>query len=344
MDQETVETKTETTATKRPRRFIPDWYAFLRVERDASPEAIAARIAALKKLYHPVRFKAPEDDFFPAAKHRYRMLNRAAAKLSDPARRAEYDALLRRWNGSISHTGRMPIDTTVRHFAVLWLVNVQYSVALTHVIDAANKGATLDGLDLAAARTAAWSESPTPQEAETYKRALAAHIWHGVITEAQLWTHMGVQKRGIDLLLPTADENTYLMLVVAELHATRAIASRAIAVLVLDIESMQLDEGLDADTRQKVAEATPAKMRTMQENILKRYDRYARKIRSVATATAELVMEHKEFGEYLATRAEAMPVAATEEVAPTAVVPEASAPEQIPDTEVEAPLGEEPES
>jgi molecular chaperone DnaJ len=63
-----------------------DYYAVLGVPRDASPPAIKDAFRALALKYHPDRNKAP------AAEARFKLIAEAYAVLSDPKKRAEYDA------------------------------------------------------------------------------------------------------------------------------------------------------------------------------------------------------------------------------------------------------------
>jgi hypothetical protein len=66
------------------------WYAILEVSERASPEVIRAAWRSLIQRHHPDRNPAP------AAAERARLVNDAYQLLSDPARRAAYDAELAR--------------------------------------------------------------------------------------------------------------------------------------------------------------------------------------------------------------------------------------------------------
>lgn len=69
-----------------------DCYRTLQVTRDAEPEVIEKAYRALSLKYHPDTSRLPE----ARATRRMQELNDAYAVLSDPARRARYDATLPR--------------------------------------------------------------------------------------------------------------------------------------------------------------------------------------------------------------------------------------------------------
>ncbi len=64
-----------------------DYYAILGVPRNATPEEIKEAYRRLAKEYHPDKNPSPE------AEERLKLVNEAYQVLSDPAKRAEYDAL-----------------------------------------------------------------------------------------------------------------------------------------------------------------------------------------------------------------------------------------------------------
>jgi uncharacterized membrane protein YsdA (DUF1294 family) len=64
-----------------------DYYAILGVPRNATPEEIKEAYRRLAKMYHPDKNPSPE------AEERFKLINEAYQVLSDPAKRAEYDAL-----------------------------------------------------------------------------------------------------------------------------------------------------------------------------------------------------------------------------------------------------------
>ncbi len=69
---------------------MKDYYEILQVSPNAEPEVIAVAYKRLARKYHP------DADASPDATERMRKLNEAYEVLSDPAKRAEYDALLGR--------------------------------------------------------------------------------------------------------------------------------------------------------------------------------------------------------------------------------------------------------
>ncbi len=73
---------------------VPDYYAVLGVDRDASAEEIKKAFRRLTKEWHPDRH--PDDD---AARERYTVINQAYSALSDPTSRAKYDAQRLRQTG-----------------------------------------------------------------------------------------------------------------------------------------------------------------------------------------------------------------------------------------------------
>jgi curved DNA-binding protein CbpA len=66
---------------------LKDHYAILGVPRNATPEEIKEAYRRLAKEYHPDKNPSPE------AEERFKLINEAYQVLSDPAKRAEYDAL-----------------------------------------------------------------------------------------------------------------------------------------------------------------------------------------------------------------------------------------------------------
>jgi uncharacterized membrane protein YsdA (DUF1294 family) len=66
---------------------LKDYYAILGVPRNATPEEIKEAYWRLAKEYHPDKNPSPE------AEERFKLVNEAYQVLSDPAKRAEYDAL-----------------------------------------------------------------------------------------------------------------------------------------------------------------------------------------------------------------------------------------------------------
>jgi hypothetical protein len=66
---------------------LKDYYAILGVPRNATPEEIKEAYWRLAKEYHPDKNPSPE------AEERFKLVNEAYQVLSDPAKRAEYDAI-----------------------------------------------------------------------------------------------------------------------------------------------------------------------------------------------------------------------------------------------------------
>jgi curved DNA-binding protein CbpA len=66
---------------------LKDYYAILGVPRNATPEEIKEAYRRLAKEYHPDKNSSRE------AEERFKLVNEAYQVLSDPAKRAEYDAL-----------------------------------------------------------------------------------------------------------------------------------------------------------------------------------------------------------------------------------------------------------
>jgi curved DNA-binding protein CbpA len=64
-----------------------DYYAILGVPRDATQEQIKEAYRRLVKIYHPDR------NPFPEAEEMFKLINEAYHVLSDPAKKAEYNAL-----------------------------------------------------------------------------------------------------------------------------------------------------------------------------------------------------------------------------------------------------------
>jgi curved DNA-binding protein CbpA len=91
---------TELDATREQRRV--DLYAILQISAAATPEVVQAAYRALARSYHPDVNPSPE------AIRQMRQLNAAYSVLSDPARRAQYDARRKR----PGRAGGMPASIT----------------------------------------------------------------------------------------------------------------------------------------------------------------------------------------------------------------------------------------
>lgn len=99
---------------------MSDHYRTLQVREDACPEVISAAYRALAKKRHP------DASPYPQATQWMRALNEAHETLSDPVRRAQYDArrasdrptLLMPWG---KHAGTPVADLPRSYLA--WLVN-----------------------------------------------------------------------------------------------------------------------------------------------------------------------------------------------------------------------------
>jgi curved DNA-binding protein CbpA len=68
---------------------LPDYYAILGVVRAAGPKEIHRAYRQLARLHHP------DVSTVRGAAERFKEINEAHAVLSDPKKRADYDALLR---------------------------------------------------------------------------------------------------------------------------------------------------------------------------------------------------------------------------------------------------------
>jgi curved DNA-binding protein CbpA len=66
---------------------LKDYYAILGVPRNATPEEIKEAYWRLAKEYHPDKTPSPE------AEERFKHVNEAYHVLTDPAKKAEYNAL-----------------------------------------------------------------------------------------------------------------------------------------------------------------------------------------------------------------------------------------------------------
>src|SRR5215217_7185382 len=69
-----------------------DYYETLQVHPRADAEAIKAAYARLRELYDPNRLDGAADELVSLARAKRDVIERAYAVLSDPARRAAYDA------------------------------------------------------------------------------------------------------------------------------------------------------------------------------------------------------------------------------------------------------------
>src|SRR6185503_6987719 len=78
-----------------------DYYEVLGVPRDASPEQIKKAYRQLARKHHPDLKSAGERE---QAAERFKEINEANEVLSDPEKRAKYDALGDRWKNGADFT------------------------------------------------------------------------------------------------------------------------------------------------------------------------------------------------------------------------------------------------
>ena len=85
--------------------YLVDWYAFFGIERDADLESIKATCRRLIGLYHPDKYAHLAPEFAKQAERKQTLINEGQAILTDPEKRAAYDAQLASWDGPLSRDG-----------------------------------------------------------------------------------------------------------------------------------------------------------------------------------------------------------------------------------------------
>lgn len=129
--------------SRRPAGRAPDPYRLLQVSPNASDEVIRAAYRALARRSHPD--VSPTGD---AGGRRMQALNAAYALLSDPARRADYDAQHRRAvvrvPTDVRTERRVEVRRTTRPSAVMVGITL---VVITVILSILAVSAVIEGLD-----------------------------------------------------------------------------------------------------------------------------------------------------------------------------------------------------
>ena len=85
--------------------YLIDFYAILKVERDADAETIHGTYRKMARAYHTDQYQSLAPELKAQADQKMAVLNLAIEILLDPQKRQEYDAQLSEWKGPLSKTG-----------------------------------------------------------------------------------------------------------------------------------------------------------------------------------------------------------------------------------------------
>jgi len=85
--------------------YIVDLYAVVGAEKDVESAELKSLLNERTREYHPDRLEGLAPEFQSRGERMAILLNRARNILLDPQRRAEYDAILKEWDGPISDNG-----------------------------------------------------------------------------------------------------------------------------------------------------------------------------------------------------------------------------------------------
>ncbi|MBI4175445.1 DnaJ domain-containing protein [Candidatus Berkelbacteria bacterium] len=89
--------------------FLYDFYAFLKLPRDADVDTITRKWRELNQLYHPDKYAHLAPEFQRQAERKTRHLGLVSATLRDPEQKPRYDVQLAAWTGIIAPSENIPI-------------------------------------------------------------------------------------------------------------------------------------------------------------------------------------------------------------------------------------------
>jgi len=273
--------------------YLIDYYAFLGVPRDADGETIRRAYYEKQKQYHPDRYEGLAPEMKQSAMEKSRLAAEAYRKLSDPAARQAYDALLAVWDGPLSESGMPIIDISRPRFRPETLFEEEGRDAAAEAESSARQFSGHDESMFSVIENLYRSSpQPTPEIAEAYRQALAKKELYLVLKEGLTWRRAGLENQPVD---EKAGED-YAATVEKRLEEARqkvkAGAERTLQ-LCASGEIKLLGDGGEAHAR-AIKDDPTAALALYQAKADERFDAAAEDIRRAAQARTEIAAKRLE--------------------------------------------------
>lgn len=186
--------------------YLIDYYAILKVKRDADIHTIKKAYHDQQLLYHPDRYAHLAPEFQKQAEQRSRIITDAYKILCDSVARTAYDIKLINWKGSISHDGTAIVDPTKPYFscgALLFLPDEgEIKKRIDAVMDQAS-GYNPETFELIEALFDAMKD-PTEKVKRAYQEQLEKKDMYLSIKENMAWAKIGFHNQPIGGMISLA--------------------------------------------------------------------------------------------------------------------------------------------
>ncbi|MDO8537030.1 MAG: DnaJ domain-containing protein [bacterium] len=262
--------------------YLIDYYALLGIEQSADGEAIKQAHRKLQMQYHPDRYEGLAKEFRAQAAEKSRIVEDGYKILSDPEKRATYDAQLNSWNGPVSTSGFPIVDLARPHFSPLDLLAGDANEKgpdLFHQM--ANQLSGYDPNTFALVEKMYLdSENPSAELSAAYKEQLAKKDLHLILQEQHAWETAGFHNRPIeDATSTTYAEGVERKLEVAS-EEIRVDVSRT--MLLVTCGEIKLLGAAGEEITKALATDTSAALEEYQKMASERFQIAAEKIRAIA--------------------------------------------------------------
>lgn len=179
--------------------YLIDYYAILRVKRDADAHTIKKAYHDQQFLYHPDRYAHLAPEFQKQAEARSRIVTDAYKILYDSSGRAAYDEKLASWKGSISQDGTAIVDPTKSYFSCAALLFSPDEGEIKKLIDTVMdqlSGYNPGTFELVEALFHA-TKDPTEKVKRAYQEQLQKKDMYLSIKENMAWAKIGFHNQPV---------------------------------------------------------------------------------------------------------------------------------------------------